>query len=414
LRLGQLLVQRGDAAGAVAEFDQSVSYWTPLVKLAPDDPQPFQSRAEAKINLATAHRLLGHYQREAAAYRDVIADYAALSSAMPMVPVYRENVALTEIDLGQLLYEMGKPKEAVDLLVNTRVRLQELMNNYPDLIRCREELAVALDNLGQAQSDIGLFDEALASHKAAESLLKKLVEDVPDQPAYRERHAVCSSHLGKLQVAVGDDDGINNVKTAVTELEEVRDAHQDLITPQSALAIVQGSLAEIESAANRADEAQKWYQAAAKTWAEVIKASPSAEYYHRAASFFSICGPDSSLDPNTGLKYAQQAAAAAPENGHYLGTLAAAELRAGKVREALEHLQQASKAESHDEGRDLIIYALCQQRFGDEERSKQALLEATTWVAKNRPGNLPLKKLLAEAERGLQKPSNASVPSAPK
>jgi len=417
VRRGQLLLQRGASQEAVVEFEQVVAYWDRLVDLAPDHPEPLQSRAAARINLASAWRLLGRYQKEADAYRAAIADCEALCSAMPDVPAYRENIALTETDLGQLLFEIGHPQEAAAVLSKARDRLKELKDAHQDIVRFREELAVCLDNLGQAQTDLGMLPEALESHTAAETSLASLARKWPEIPPYQERLAICRSHIGQIQAATGhSEQGLESLQSAINLLEELHALHPDLASAWSALAIVYGRLGDVLWDQNRLPQAQEAYAAATRTWYHTVQLSPSAEYLHRAAWFLAMCRSNVQTDKDIELDFARRASEAAPENGYYLGTLAAAQLRAGHAMQAIELLDRACKMDNHDVGRDQLVRALGQHQLEHKEEARSALADASKWIAENRPGNGQLKRLLAEVTRTLapQRDSTQETPPATK
>jgi serine/threonine-protein kinase len=397
VRLGQLLLQRGAAREALEEFSQAVTHWDRLVDLEPDHPEPLQSRAAAQINLASALRLLGRYSKEAECYRAAISDYEALQKAMPDVPVYRENLALTETDLGQLLIELGRPKEASNVLIKARDQLVQLADTYRDVVRFQEATAVSLDNLGQAQLDLGLLSESLESHQAAGELLSRLADAWPLIVAYQERSAICRSHLGEVQAAMGKiDSAIESFGVAIGQLAKLSALHPDLVSTSSALATVRAHLGDVQLEKGQSRKAKEAFAEASQIWQMIVMQSPTAEYYHRAARFYTFRPNDQIADENLGLDYARRAFEAAPENGVYLGTLAAAQLRVGDTQGALDSLDRCAAMEDTDRGRDLLFRALCKIQIKHREEAIAALDVARTWIAENRPGSLQLKRLAKE------------------
>jgi serine/threonine-protein kinase len=413
VRLGQVLMQRGDARGAVAQFEQAANYWDRRVALEPDHPDPFQLRADVRINLATAWLLLGHYQKETDAYRAVIADYEKLRKIRPDYVPYLENIAIVENDLGLQLNEIGQPREASELLIKARDEFIQLRNIDAQNSRLREELASCLINLGQAQQDLGQTQEALKSLESGEEILELLVSEVPDQPMYQERSGICRSHIGQIQASLGNaDEAVQSLNTAITRLDRVCTLNKELVSARSALATARGRLGDVLSEQkDSAADANQAYEEAMRDWQTTVKLAPVAEYFHRGAWFFTLHPGITKQSKELGLEFAQKAAEAAPENGHYLGTLAAAEFRAGNSKQAIELLDRAAKLESYDRGRDGLIRALCQKSLGQSELAGKTLIETKTWISQNRPGNSQLKRLLAEAERQIS--DNGSPPSKP-
>lgn len=414
IQLGQVLLSRGANQPAFEEFSQAVEQWRKLTELQLDDPEPRQSLASARINLASALRLLGKYTAEGDAYRMAIADYELLVKAKADDLVYRENLALTQTDYGQLLFEIGQPKQAIDMLTAAKGDLSGMAVVHPEVFRFQEEAAVCLDNLGQAQTDLGLFPQALESLAAAKEMLSKLVREWPDIAAYQERFAICLSHIGQVQAAMGKSkEAIESLETAIRQLNTLHASHSDIASALSALATVHGRLGDVLLDQDQSKKAHDAYAEAARTWQDTLALSPSAEYLHRAAWFLTMCPSDQAPDNTTALDYAGRAVEQAPENGFYLGTLAAAQVRAGHFLEAISLLDRAQKMDGYDRGRDALFRAYCNAQLGHKDQARLDLELAVKWIAENRPGNGQLKRLLSEVSRTIESPQTDSVQAPP-
>jgi tetratricopeptide (TPR) repeat protein len=412
MRLGKVLLERGDVQSALDKFNQSITLWDQLVQLQPDNPEPRQSRAIARIASASAQRLVGSYRAEADSYRGAVADYEALIAALPDAPVYRENLALTQTDLGQLLYELGQPHEAVDVLTKAKDQLTQLADSYRDFVRFQEEIAVCLDNLGQAQLDVGRLADALASHQEAEKILSNLAGEFPEVTEYQERHATNLSHLGQVQAAMANmKPGLESLQSAIQQLKQLHTLQPKLPSVLSALAATRGKRADILLEDRQKEPADEAYQSAIQTCQETIVLSPSAEYLHRAAFSLTMCSSEKARNKELALDFARRAVDAAPENGLYLGTLAAAQYRAGQPQSAVELFTRSLAMDGGDRGRDLLFLAMCHQELGHHDEARATLSKATDWIAQHRPGNPPLKRLAAEVARFLDGEPNDSVPA---
>ncbi len=216
--------------------------------------------------------------------------------------------------------------------------------------------------------------------------------------------------MGQIQAAKGNPkQAIESLKSAINQLETIHSLHPDIASTTSALATVQGRLGDALADDGQAQKANEAYIAAARSWENTISLSPSAEYFYQAASFLVMRPRNAVPDMKVGLNYAQHAVEAAPENGFYLGALAAAQFRAGQARQALELFGRTDSMGDHDSSRDLLFRALCNQQLGHEEKARADLAEATKQIAQNRPGNLQLKRLSAEVVASLATTAAGSV-----
>jgi tetratricopeptide (TPR) repeat protein len=404
------------------EIEQAIRHWDQMVAIAPDDPEPFQMRAAAYVNLAAgAFRQLGHYRQEESAYRKAIEDYAALGKSMPDAPVYIEYLALAENDLGSLLNLIGRPREATEALTKACDEFERLANSYPSVIRFREQFASSLDNLGRSQLELGHLTKAVTLFEKAALHMEGLTSQFPHEPGYQIRQAVTRAHLGDAQAQIGKTEaGIESLTLAIHQLEKLCSPNerpdQNYAAPIDVLAAVHGEIGDIYYANGELDKARTAFATSQKIWKEAFEQSRTAEIAHRAASFLATCPVDAAPDKSFGLEFAKLAADAAPDNGHYLGTHAMSEFRMNHPEEAIQRLDQASKMDSYDRGRDGLIRALCQKELGRSEEAEKTLANAAAWIAENRPGNEPLKQLLAEAKRTIASRQGAanSAPSTAK
>lgn len=417
VRLGQLQLNRGEAHEAATQFEKVALEWGRVLEFAPDNPEPLQARAAARINLGAAQRLLGHYKSEADAYRAAIRDYEALRQAIPDAALYRENIALTQTDLGQVLCETGHAKEAAAILVQARDQLQALAIAHSDVVRFREELAVCLDNLGQVQTDLNDDVATRESYTQSASLLLTLASEWPAVVPYRERSAICQSHLGELLVRAKQvDAGAKSIRAAIKSLDQILVEQPELVSARSALAAAHERLGDaLATQSDGAKMAHDAYVAALTSWKQVGDRAPTAEYLHRAALFLTRCPEGVVSDNQLAVAFARRASEAAPDNGYFLVTLAAALARAGQPAEALSLLDRAKKLTDYDYGREGLVRAQCQHQIGRSKEASESLKLAEVWIREHRPGNPLLQRLLAETQRfvgasSIPMPASSSPP----
>jgi tetratricopeptide (TPR) repeat protein len=213
-----------------------------------------------------------------------------------------------------------------------------------------------------------------------------------------------------VQAALGDAAaGIESLSAAAKLLESLQSLQPDATSVRSALATTNGRRGDVHFDNQQIDEAESAYKDARRRWKELVEASPSAEYLHRAAWLETTCPLESVRDAGLALEYARRAAEAAPENRFYLGTLAAAHARAGQSQEALDRITPLLAGEAAaDRGRDLLFLAMCHHQLGRADDARDSFNKAADWIKENRPGNAGLKRLRDEVSRLIDAPNETS------
>jgi serine/threonine-protein kinase len=181
---------------------------------------------EARAGVADAHRRvggirekLGQHAEAEAAYRRALELYAGL----PDLPPYRRALAATNTNLGLLLLDTGRLKDA-ELAFREALDIQQrLAADFPTVPEYRQELARTHLNLGRLLLDTGRPPEADAADRAALDLFKALAAEFPAVPEYRRELAAIQTNLGLLLLNTG-------------RLKDAEGAFRDALTLQESLA----------------------------------------------------------------------------------------------------------------------------------------------------------------------------------
>ena len=91
-------------------IDDAIRAYGQLVNDHPGEAEYLSARAAARVYLAAALSDAGRYDDEIGAYRRAVEDYTLLLTAVPDVPRYRENLAITRTNLGQTLHRYRDAK----------------------------------------------------------------------------------------------------------------------------------------------------------------------------------------------------------------------------------------------------------------------------------------------------------------
>jgi tetratricopeptide (TPR) repeat protein len=195
-----------------------------LLKQLTDD---FPGRPDYRLDLARSFGNLGDLldntgrPREAeAAYSDALALLKQLTDDFPGRPDYRYHLAKSHSSLGVLLANAGRPREAEAAFRDALALRKELAADFPVRPDYRNELAASHNNLGVLLTRTGRPREAEAAYRAALALRRQLAADLPAIGEYQNDLAGTLVNLAQLRRQRGE------AEPALRLLEEGVPHHQ--------------------------------------------------------------------------------------------------------------------------------------------------------------------------------------------
>ena len=159
--------------------------------------------AKAAGRVGLIERRLGRKEEGVAAFRMAGDGYRTLAADFPAVPAYRNNLATTLDDLGNLLADLGRKAEAEEQHRNALDIRQRLAADFPAVPGYRGNLAASHNNLGNLLAGLGRKADAEGQYKNGLAIQERLVADFPTVPAYRNDLASSHNGLANLLAALG-------------------------------------------------------------------------------------------------------------------------------------------------------------------------------------------------------------------
>jgi tetratricopeptide (TPR) repeat protein len=143
-----------------------------------------------------------------------------LVAEQPLVPEYRQALAMSHHNLGVLLAGQGKADEAAGEYRAALKELVRLVAEQPLVPEYREDLAMSHNNLGLLLAGQGKADEAARAYRAALKELVRLVAEQPLVPDFQNDLANNLVNLAWLRNATKD------WREAQKHLERARPHHE--------------------------------------------------------------------------------------------------------------------------------------------------------------------------------------------
>jgi serine/threonine-protein kinase len=246
-----------------------------LADTSPADERGRGLAAHATAKLATVYRQLGQLDEAAAAARQAVGMYAALTADFPADPSYRLEHAGLLVEQAVIDGQAGEWDRCGQALAAAKAVLDAL----PPEVRDGPE---ALDKYGFLHNQDGLMHmrarrvpEAAAAHRAALAVRLKVLAARPDRTDARANAAASRSNLGGALVAQ------NKPAEAAPEFDAAARLLDGLPGPRHALlrANVVGNMAVAAEAAGDRAAAERGYKAAVAAFAKLATDFPAVPEY---------------------------------------------------------------------------------------------------------------------------------------
>ncbi|MHC4865807.1 MAG: tetratricopeptide repeat protein [Planctomycetota bacterium] len=233
-----------------------------------NDPAIREETGWAYERLGLIHKILGNYDQSEQAIRQAISFFDALSTRFPNRDQYRRSLASALWNLGVIFKNHIRDKEEALKIYRRSFGLRaELVEEFPNEPAYVSDLAWSHVDLGLVLSDLGRYREAIAELRQALFLRKQLVDRFPNHERYLEALAHSHHWLGSRLYDSGQlkgaeqhfRDGLALRKRLLAEGNE--DVPPDLVHIQNylgTLLIDTGQIGEaVRILSEAADSAQK-------------------------------------------------------------------------------------------------------------------------------------------------------------
>jgi serine/threonine protein kinase len=199
-----LLTRQNELRQEQKDFlDKMIQYYAESIDEGAATEQEQSRRAQAYHRMGRLNEVLGRPRDSENAYRRAVALGQQLATDFPHRPEFRQELALSQIELGRLLRATDRSSEAESAYVEATAILKQLAADFPNRREFGQALAGVLNNLGLLLLDNGRLTEAENAHAEALAIRKQLAADFPDEPTVRRALAMSHNNVGWLLQTTG-------------------------------------------------------------------------------------------------------------------------------------------------------------------------------------------------------------------
>jgi eukaryotic-like serine/threonine-protein kinase len=214
-QIGQVRLDGGEAAAAIAPLRESLRLATALNDRVPDDERRLYQLSQSHFWVGFAAWRAGDLdaaEGEFLSYRDIARRLVELE---PENPDYRLELGYAYSNLGSVLEARGDLSGAVRAYAETLAVKEELVRREPSRINWVGELAETHNTLGVAYRKQGSYDLARAAHLREQELKRAALEIDPTHAYWRSRLAVAYVFTANVDLVAGrPESALDNYRQA--------------------------------------------------------------------------------------------------------------------------------------------------------------------------------------------------------
>ena len=237
--------------------------------------------ALARTHLAQITRVTGSATEADSQFQQAIILWEGLAAKEPTNAVYREALARTLNERGEVVMRMtGRLAEAVRMFRRALELLEpQVALSHPPA--ASHELGLILLNFGEAQRDQGQLEEAIESIQRSLEIERELATENPD--LLDSSISMAKGHMLLAQILQDDSEEIGPAVTeyqqAIMQLEKVTQLRPELSDQAFELAFILGDLSQLQQMGGKLDSALGSARKAMEILERLDRQYPSALRY---------------------------------------------------------------------------------------------------------------------------------------
>jgi tetratricopeptide (TPR) repeat protein len=202
-RLGSVLADQGNPAGARAAFQASLAVAERLAAIDPRNAGWQRDIAACHNHVGTLLTAQGNLAGALEAFQGSLAIAKSLAAADPANPDWQRNLAISHGHVGDVLKAQGNLSGALAAFQATLAICENLVKAGASNIDWQRDLAFSHERLGAALEAQGDLPRALAEFQASFVIVERLAATDPGNHAWQRDLAVNHAHLGEVLKAQG-------------------------------------------------------------------------------------------------------------------------------------------------------------------------------------------------------------------
>jgi serine/threonine protein kinase/tetratricopeptide (TPR) repeat protein len=274
LQYGQITAKSGNGRAALARFDRGRAIFADLAGRQPERAEHRANLASALAEIADLRAQIGQFVEAEKAHREAIAHQEALVKNGGDAN-HKHGLALSQLNLGILLEDTGRRKEAEAAYRSALALLRPVRKDYPKWPRARREQATTLSRLANLLMQQRRFHEA--DSPSAEGLAVARALHKADVRSVRYRLTLGWAELGRANLYLNTrrlKEADKGYEQGQGVFEKLVNEHPGLVESKKGLATACLNRGHGHVASGRPEKAEKAFRAAAEHFGALHEKGP--------------------------------------------------------------------------------------------------------------------------------------------
>lgn len=255
-RLGDVLMDRGNVAGAEENYQAAIKISGQLAKSNPGDAGLARNLAVGVKKLGDLHAVAGAYDKALAAYQDAIGLMQTLANKDASNTEARLDLSALLNDAGDMEVRMNHGEQALAAYSDGLRLVEELSARAPDDAKILRSLAVSYAKTGEIKAATNSPDESLIAFSKALTIREKLIRIDPANSEWQRDLAVNLIKIGNVKLATNAaDEALISFTQGLSIMEKIAAQDPANLDLQRDLSVSLGKIGDAQLAAGQSEAA---------------------------------------------------------------------------------------------------------------------------------------------------------------
>ena len=252
-----------------------------------ENSEKFAGNVHVLVDLASAHRVLGHILAEQGAFQSALHHYESSQQTWQLVSKEarqlasnRSRIAGLHFDWGKCLQDSANIKSAKLRYEQANKTLDEILTEFPNDIDAQKQRSICLFRLATLNRVLGKTDIAIEQLQTALSISVKLMQEFPDNSQFVFLNAFNQLGLANCRQITGEtEQGIDICKEVIEQVEGVSNEELAPLESIQILSMAQMTLGEMLTHQRKYSQAAPSFEQALGGFNDLMASSPLSTKY---------------------------------------------------------------------------------------------------------------------------------------
>lgn len=263
-------------------YSLALKLFEKLFSMRPKDEAYVRKLAIIHYNMGLVLSEMGRFKEAAEHYEKASENWKNLLRDHPENSTYKSDLADSLFYLGDSIDQQGYSEDAEKYVRQALNLWKELTEDFPSEIEYQKNLAATYSILSEILRVQDLTSESLDYLDKALDIWEELSETFPDEPSYKEELSITYYNMGKNLEDKGDIlEAQEYYKYALTLMEELSNLYPENPDYKRNIAVICGALGNVFLKNDSIEKAESFFQREVEIGEELVRNFPQRSKYRQ-------------------------------------------------------------------------------------------------------------------------------------